>query len=197
MSPLPRSATPTFLLDWEKFGRAWEEQLTENRKRNFTWNQITKKDKAELARELFSMSKQHCGFCDEFPAGSGFQKTIEHFKPKKKFPLEAYHWENLYPCCNVCQSKIEQYSEHLLRPDAPDFSFERYFILDFATFRIEPRPDASPDDQYRARITRDIYKFNLPDRCFSRKLTYSDFRLKLENGCHIDDMPFRFLQAYI
>ncbi len=197
MSPLSRTATPVFLLEWEKFGRAWEEEIASNPKRNFTWNQITKKNKEGIVQELFTMSKQHCGFCDEFPAGSGFQKTIEHFMPKKKFPLEAYHWENLYPCCNVCQSKIERYNEFLLRPDADDYSFERYFHFDSLNGKIEPSPFASPEDQKRAEITCEIYKLNHPDRNASRLITYRHFRTLIENGRHLDDMPFRFLQSYI
>ena len=77
------------------------------------------------------MTQRHCAFCDG-PLGIESRETVEHFRPKSKFPELAFAWENLFPCCDVCQShKGERFDLHLLKPDDDDYHFERYFVVNF------------------------------------------------------------------
>jgi 5-methylcytosine-specific restriction endonuclease McrA len=50
----------------------------------------------------------HCCFCDGYPIGENSTETIEHFHPKVQYPLKAYDWDNLFYCCNKCQSEANK-----------------------------------------------------------------------------------------
>ncbi len=194
MTPLQRTPAPDFLLQhWEEWGKLWQKKLVENPKASFPYPQVQGQGKEQIREQLFAMSAEHCAFCDALNA----QETIEHFKPKKQFPLVAYQWENLYPCCGDCQGKNDRYSDALLRPDADDYSFRRYFILDFPTFELCPNPEAEASDQERAKITIELYRLNRPTAKKSRKLSWKNFRLLLAHDNNLDDLPFRYLADFI
>jgi uncharacterized protein (TIGR02646 family) len=146
-------------------GPEWSRQWTDLRARNpsasFQWYQTGGKTAREwLLPDLKSMTQDHCAFCDSFPLDDRSKEPIEHFKPKSdpRFYAEAYGWENLYYCCDRCQSsKGEQWDDRLLRPDAADYAFERYFLFDYTTGEIKPNCVASPADQECARVTISLY----------------------------------------
>jgi uncharacterized protein (TIGR02646 family) len=105
--------------------------------------------------------QDHCSFCDAFPVCPPSNPTIEHFRPKNRFPRVAYKWENLYFCCDFCQGKGEDFDEDLLRPDADDYRFERYFRWDYTTGNLEVNEQAPPSDQTRAQVTIKLYRLNI------------------------------------
>jgi len=51
------------------------------------------------------MTQAHCAFCDG-QIGAESRETVEHFRPKGLFPELAYAWDNLFPCCDLCQSAL-------------------------------------------------------------------------------------------
>lgn len=66
-----------------------------------------------------------CSFCDKRPVE---QESIEHNKPKSRFPADAYAWTNLFYCCAKCQGrKREKWHALLLKPDETGYRFEDYF----------------------------------------------------------------------
>lgn len=137
------------------------------------------------------MSADHCAFCDQL-IGAASRETVEHFKPKRDYPLEAYQWGNLYPCCDVCQaSKGEKFEDKLLAPDMVDYAFERWFVFNFLTGEIEPSPATSEDDQARACSTIRLYGLNSAKRNRARLLELKRMTIDLET--HSDDWNFRFL----
>lgn len=141
---------------------------------------------------LKTQTAHHCSFCDSFPIDSVSIETIEHFKPKSRFPEEAFHWSNLFYCCTRCQdSKREDYSELLLKPDAADYNFSRYFFCDFTTGILQPNPQAPADDQLRALITLQLYGLNSNGRPEDRKRWIA--RNAIQTDEHPDDRPYRFL----
>ena len=109
---------------------------------------------------LKAQVQDHCSFCDAFPVCPPSNPTIEHFRPKTRFPREAYQWENLYFCCDFCQGKGEEFEEGLLRPDAEDYRFDRFFRWDFTTGNLEVNEQASLEDQQRATVTIALYRLN-------------------------------------
>ncbi len=40
-----------------------------------------------LRDELSKLTNEHCSFCDGFPLNDTSKETIEHYFPKKMFPL--------------------------------------------------------------------------------------------------------------
>ncbi|WP_425602460.1 retron system putative HNH endonuclease [Luteibacter aegosomatis] len=137
------------------------------------------------------MTAHHCAFCDVV-TGVSSRETVEHFKPKRRFPREAYSWANLYPCCDVCQaSKRENYDEMLLAPDMEAFRFEDYFVFNFLTGEIEPSPAASESERARAATTIRLYALNSAAR---NKARLQELRqMGLDRESLMEDWNFRFL----
>jgi hypothetical protein len=96
-----------------------------------------------------------------------------------------------FPLCIF--GKMEQYSADLLRPDAEDFSFERYFFYNFTSYEIEPNLDASAEEQRRAIVTRNIFQFNHPGQTTSRRHAWERWVNMPEHERFSEDFPFRFI----
>ncbi|MFN0036929.1 MAG: hypothetical protein ACKVUS_17880 [Saprospiraceae bacterium] len=144
---------------------------------------------------LATQTQQHCSYCDAFPPHLA-DETIDHFHPKGSpaFYDQAYAWSNLYYACGHCQkAKMEDFSEDLLWPDAVDYSFERYFIYNYAFHEITPNPDASESEQSRAKTTIDIFQFNHPGQVISRRHAWERWNGNLEGERFIEDFNFRFI----
>jgi uncharacterized protein (TIGR02646 family) len=110
-----------------------------------------------LQKLLSDHTGQHCNYCDSL-MGYSSRDTIDHFLPKKHFPLLAYVWNNLYLCCDGCQRKGTRYDEKALRPDEPEYSFSRYFRYgrngQISVIAI------NTTDRERAGITIDVLDLN-------------------------------------
>lgn len=136
------------------------------------------------------MTQMHCAFCDG-RIGTVSKKTVEHFRPKSRFPELAYDWENLFPCCDQCQSqKLEKFDEALLKPDAEEYRFEDYFIRNYKSGTLEPLPNASQAARQRAEITLVLYGLNLPERNRERIREWEHFLR--DPHPHLDDYNYRF-----
>ncbi len=173
-----------------KWTNAFVSARQKNPKYRFRWPQP---DCYQAVRKrLLEMTQAHCAFCDEI-LGTGSRETVEHFRPKSKIQFQslAYQWDNLFPCCDMCQSqKREQFNDGLLKPDETDYAFMRYFVVNFKTGEIEPSPHADQQLQNRAKITIQIYGLNLPARNSARKREWEHF-------CRdpkplLDDYNYRF-----
>jgi uncharacterized protein (TIGR02646 family) len=163
MRKFERMPAPAFLLPhWEQWGIEWERRRNANSGAAFHWHRITGEPvNQKLLPQLKAQVQDHCSFCDNYPISPPSSDTIEHFRPKTKFPREAYQWENLYYCCNYCQQKKgEAFDDLLLRPDAPDYSFEQFFRWDYTRGTLEVNEQAPEQDQHRARVTIETYGLN-------------------------------------
>ena len=162
MRPFVRGPEPDFLpRKSQEWGAAWEKNQSEKPSARFRWPQIAGVPlNQRLLPFLKAQTQDHCSFCDQFPVSPPSVDTIEHFRPKSRFPREAFAWGNLYYCCCYCQQKGEAYSDDLLRPDAEDYTFDRYFRWDYTQGRIEVNDRASPEDQDRAQETIKVYRLN-------------------------------------
>ena len=181
----------------QRFGESWTRQWVELRVKNpnatFNWY-VTEGQTARewLLPHLKTMTQGHCSFCDSFPLDDRSQEPIEHFKPKShsRFHADAYTWENLYYSCELCQgSKREQWDESLLRPDSPDYSFERFFVFDYTTGEMKSNSLASHEEQERARVTIQLFGLDLPPRRRARCLELRKWQRSTDKN--LDDWAYR------
>jgi len=98
MKEITRTPAPKWLEEkYEEWGQAWAERYAETQKSSdFRWHQHKGMGYHDLVEKLSEMTKEHCSFCDAYPMGRRIQHTIEHFRPKTKWPFRAYEWENLF-----------------------------------------------------------------------------------------------------
>jgi uncharacterized protein (TIGR02646 family) len=171
MRKFSRAGEPEFLAGkWESWGTEFEENRARSPGYQFHWHQLGGEPvNHKLLPLLKAQTQDHCSFCDAYPVAPPGVETIEHFRPKSAFPRDAYKWANLYFCCPHCQGKGEQFDESLLQPDEIDYEFDRYFRWDFTQGTIEVNELALPEDQHRARVTIDLYKFNVGHPSFRRR----------------------------
>lgn len=170
----------------------WTEEYVVGRERNaahpFSWR--SNACYRELRHHLAAMTQNHCAFCDG-QIGVESRKTIEHFRPKSRFPELAYAWDNLFPCCDLCQSsKREQFDPALLKPDAPDYAFASHFVVKYQTGEIEPSPHADDAARYRAEVSIRLYALNLPERTLARRREWEHY-CRDPDAC-LDDYNYRF-----
>ncbi|MCU5773874.1 hypothetical protein N5923_09795 [Erwiniaceae bacterium BAC15a-03b] len=190
MIKMNRSAYPACL---EARGQEWTERYVAARRKNpaakFSW--YSQSCYRATRDALLVLTQEHCAFCDGFVGNEG-RKTLEHFRPKSAFPELAFSWENLFPCCDVCQSaKGEKYTELLLKPDESSYRFEHYFICNFADGALHPSPELSPYEQQRVEKTLELYGLNLPSRKVARRRELQKF-LAVRDEMHIDEFPYRY-----
>jgi len=119
-------------------------------------------------------------------------ETVEHFRPKIRFPDLSYSWGNLYYCCNACQnSKLERWDDALLCPDHTEYERVKYFEFDFTTGEIKPNALASADDQQRADLTIDHYGLNSTARQRNRQLISRRWSRRAESIEEPNEWPYR------
>ncbi|MCP4130524.1 MAG: hypothetical protein GY754_06035 [bacterium] len=191
MEKINRTPAPDWLQEkYEEWGRDWEIKYNTTRNSRFIWYKNNKKGHQDLVEELSRMTKDHCSFCDAYPMGARIQPTIEHFKPKTKFPLLAYKWDNLFLCCRICQGKGERFDDKLLKPDEDTYEFDDYFDIDWETGKLLPNEDATDEDKARAEITIKLYKLNVNGKPEDRLEELKKYEQLTEP--EIDTFSYRF-----
>lgn len=187
MERIIRTEAPDWLNEnWREWGKQWKKRRIENKQASFHWHRRGD----ELRDKLCEMTQEHCSFCDAYSLPGDIEPTIEHFKPKSKFPLEAYKWQNLFISCRYCQGKNDRFDERLLKPDEIDYEFDKYFDIDFFKGILKPNEDASEKDQERAKITIEYYGLNKNSKPQRRKKWLKHF--KNSKDWPIDEAPYRF-----
>lgn len=182
---------PTWAQDWH--GRREKARQNGERLPTFDWPRWrNQKVNILLMPELLVLTEEHCAFCDGYPLDGNGKPTIEHFKPKSTFPLEAFAWSNLYPACFACNAvKREHWDVLLLRPDEIGYTFDRYFKFKRATGEIEANPRASAEDHARAEVTIRLFHINRMGRPQARLRAIKLFGLLGADG-DLPLFPFRF-----
>lgn len=86
MRKFRREAAPEFLAGrWEAWGREWEER--QRKGGSFHWHQVDgEMVNQRLLPGLRAQTQDHCSFCGAFPVSPPSDPTIEHFRPKSRFP---------------------------------------------------------------------------------------------------------------
>lgn len=204
MMPMPRTDAPPFLIEkGPEWTRRWLDnraaaEREQQRRPTFAWPQHGgEKVNLLLLQALLPATRRHCAYCDHCPLGAASTETIDHFRPKGRaeFADLAFAWENLFPACNQCQQeKAEKWDDRLLKPDANDYSFERYFIYDMHAGDLLPNPAAPEADRARASVTVELLGLNSPARRDARKIAHRIIRRSVQAG-EVDpqDLSYRFL----
>lgn len=195
MRKFKRLEAPDFLAaNSEAWGQAWKNRREANESAIFHWHVLDGEPvNQKLLPVLKAQVQKHCSFCDAFPVNPPSIDTIEHFKPKTRFPLEAYEWENLYYCCCFCQGKRDEFDDSLLRPDSDEFDFDRFFRWDFCTGEILVNDSAGPEYQKRAGTTIRIYRLNEEHPSLRRRELFRRSRAKDQP---LDDFAYRHYVDY-
>lgn len=133
-----------------------------------------------LKNELRNISEGHCSFCDGFPLNDTSRQTIEHYYPKKSFLEKTYEWENLFYCCDNCQSF--SYSDnpfrYTLKPDDESYNFEEHFWFDPYDGQLKPLRD----DDLNAKLFLKRYGINdRPEKIKARQRRYKELIILLKD----------------
>lgn len=145
--------------------QAWGKEYADNKQSDnatkFYWHVIGGKPVNQIILpNLIELTENHCSFCDLHDISPPSIDTVEHFKPKADFPLNAYEWRNLYYCCCFCQQKGKPFDSKVIRPDEADYEFYRYFSCSYTEGTIMPNPAATAQDQERADYTIKYFRLN-------------------------------------
>jgi 5-methylcytosine-specific restriction endonuclease McrA len=151
--------------DWSVWGNTWKTGTHGWRWKPFgvsigEVNQLL----LPLMIEIFG---DKCAFCNNGPIynhPSAKYYTLEHFKPKDRslFPEYAYQWENLYPCCQMCNhERGNQVDALLLRPDDIAYDFDIHFEVKSTGELIHKTPNAD--------VTIHFYQLNRPSLIKDRR----------------------------
>lgn len=195
MMKFPRPPQPGFLIEnYKTWGHEYKAKRDVDPAARFRWKSYLGQSVDTLIKQAFGILAEHCAFCDSYPLGRSSLTTLEHFRPKSRYPRLAYVWHNLFPCCNRCQNtKRDRFDRKLLKPDVDDYEFERYFLVNYRTGEIGVNPAANDDDQQRAQITIDLYGLNAHGCPQSRVLEYRKYQDLVVHGNYmLDDFSYRF-----
>lgn len=193
MTPCTRGPAPEVLVrEGAQLGRDYAAGRQRDARFRFQWRPSVY---AAVREALSVMTAGHCSYCDGHPLGAIGVEAVDHFRPKSR--QEFYElvctWTNLFLTCTACNhAKREHWDEALLRPDDGDFAFERYFEYRFDSGELHPSAAASPEEQYRARRTIEIFKLNRADVCAHRRRTVRWIR-HLAAVDDLRDSPYRYL----
>lgn len=187
MIKIERPQQPDWLkLNYKKWGIRFRNKLANpNLKNDFIWatHQKAKVNKI-LLPILRNSTNRHCAFCDD-----AIKKgTIEHFRPSSRFPKLSYVWHNLFPCCSDCQEKRNEFSKDLLKPDKQDYKFNKYFLYNSISGKIDVNPGGTENDRKRAEETIRIYKLNRPELIEARMDCFEYYQ-----NVESEKRPFRFI----
>ncbi|MDJ0842174.1 MAG: TIGR02646 family protein [Acidobacteriota bacterium] len=199
MEKIERTPAPAWLEEKAAaWGKEWAEKYAAGAgSAGFTWRQHKKNGYPQLREKLITMTVGHCAFCDGFPLGERkLVFSIEHFRPKTRFPELAYEWTNLFPACLACQHKKgDSFDDQLLKPDDGDYGFDTFFQINWSNGRIEPRAGQSKSNRIRAETTIQLFGLNdgglarvrlrelrLYQRCQDMDINEFSYRFFLKRG---------------
>ena len=72
------------------------------------WSAATDSDRyrhPDVVRELWTMQREKCCYCECKIPDTGHAKAVEHFAPKSVFMAQRNHWSNLLLACSQCNGK--------------------------------------------------------------------------------------------
>ena len=128
-------------------------------------------------RLLGSYSNDNCWYCERrcqsYAEDIGKAPTVDHFRPKSRFPALVYVWSNwMFSCsrCNV-ENKMNLWPPSgYVDPSASEVQErpEQYFDYDAMTGEIVPSPGLTAEAHERAMQTIDDLGLNKLDVMFYR-----------------------------
>ncbi len=192
MMKILRSECPEWLANnVKKWTKRWKRKVDNPKsKNNWDWYDVDGvPTNQKLLLLLLNDTKNHCSYCDKRPIRV---EEIDHFKPKVKFPIDAFNWNNLFVVCKDCNYlKLNEFSELILKPDEFEYEFDKYLYYDDFTGKIEPKGEENSFEYQRADFTRTALKLNEKGLPEARK-HISDNKSVFQNY-NIELVPYRFI----
>ena len=121
---------------------------------------------------LAGRSGNVCWYCERLcqrdPDDTGKAPTVDHFRPRSRFPELTYAWNNWIFSCRRCNADNKQDGWPPLGyvdpcATAPEEQPEQFFDYDPATGDIIPKPGLQPQARERALRTIDDLGLNKVD----------------------------------
>lgn len=123
-------------------------------------------EKYRVLEELLKGSENHCAYTDMVSSLDSF--AIIEISPKKIHTKT--NWNNLFPVINLIPAIIKaDYDARAIRPDEDEYSFDKYFFIDYASGLLSPNPSLPKELQERAVVTINIFSLNHPTLVNTRK----------------------------
>ncbi|HVU67639.1 MAG TPA: hypothetical protein VHD63_10940 [Ktedonobacteraceae bacterium] len=111
----------------------------------------------EILEDLYHAYNHTCAYsCHWIPPDTG-AKTVEHFKPKKLYPHEAYRWDNYRLVCSTLNGRKGDF-EDVLDPFAIQAG---WFVIDFPSLEIRPADNLT--SSLAERVQKTIERLGLND----------------------------------
>lgn len=198
------SELETLRANYENWGEDYKKYLDSDGKegQTFSWRRNCH---TPIKNYLKNINQEHCSFCDVFPFDSS-KETIEHFRPKNEYPLQAYKISNLFYCCDKCQSCSNKPYVSNIKPDHSGYQFDDLFYIDLEYFEVKVIESLETDNIQlfiKAKAFLDRYCINSMDRITRRKSIYRDLKnyKMLEygqpNARLRDEFAFRYMYDLI
>ncbi|MFY7911524.1 MAG: retron system putative HNH endonuclease [Emticicia sp.] len=186
MIPFLRGANPLSPQEEKSLGEWWTAKYAETKKSSsWSW-----KGKEKVIKEaLFLCNNDHCAYCDCHPLKDDKGFEIDHFVPKTIESQIAFTYSNLFPSCNECNKKSNNYDPLMLKPDELDYKFEDYFRFDSFTGEIIPNESKPLENQERAKITKDILRLNIGNKPINR---LKAIKKEIKLNTPLDERPYRY-----
>jgi len=195
--PMDRGEIPAVLRDEATFRERYLDRLEKARlekrtKPAFRWpirNGLP--INRALAARLEEMAGNHCNYCDGYPLKTTSRQTIDHFRPKERFPALAFRWDNLFLACDRCQQvKRDRFDEDLLKPDTPGYRFWDFFVFNFRTGEIDIKPGLTDRRRRFAATTLSLLELNDPYLTSWRLALINHYRASETPG---RERPYRYM----
>ncbi len=144
--------------------------------------------------ELMKLTDNHCSYCDTKLRLGDYTPEIEHFIPKAQRQSFENVWLNLFITCPKCnKNKRDKYPKiKPLKPDSVEYQFDNWFVINFETGELEPKPNISEIKKSRVKETIKWFDFNNIERCIARLETLNDYKYNFDPNKKLSDWSYRY-----
>jgi hypothetical protein len=155
----------------------------------------------QVHTELYESYHGICNYCSSWsprslegvPQNNDWQTSIDHYKPKSKYPRDAYKWENFRLCRRRLNNLKKDYTDII---DPTEIEND-WFWIDFTSFLLKPSPTLKDRDLYSKIFqTIKILRLNTDnDYINERKNVIAFYSLDIINKSYIQSKyPFMYYQ---
>ncbi len=119
----------------------------------------------KIEKELYDAYSGICAYSCTWISRVTGGKTVEHFKPKSKYPQEAYRWENYRLVCLLLNGRKRDFEDVL----DPFTLQDGWFVIDFPSFMIFPGDRLSSDEAEQVNKTVKRLRLNEDEDCIKER----------------------------
>lgn len=121
-----------------------------------------------VANDLYKAYSGICAYsCHWIPPDTG-SKSVEHFKPKKKYPHDAYRWENFRLVSGNLNGRKGDYEDVL----DPFTLSDGWFALDFPSLLVHPGKNLLPVEKEQVIKTIKRLRLNDEGTCLQARMNW-------------------------